>query len=328
MNVLDLFSGIGGFSLGLERAGMNTVAFCEILPFCQKVLAKNFENIPIFNDIKSLTQGRLVNELGIKKIDVVCGGFPCQPFSIAGQKKSTKDDRDLWPEMFRIIAETRPTWVIGENVSNFINLAFTRSKTDLEGIGYTVRPFVIPACAVGAGHRRERVWIIAHLNGSRLEGHGMPVRDATKHAIGGSNGTSGFTSDLNGGAIWDGSERRPEGRTWPICPKGEAVSSHDGEQGFTSNIDSNGLGGKANATAKQNHQGKREGHGWSESAIDFGSWWPDQSGMGRAIHGFSDQVDKYRKHRIAALGNSIVPQIAEFIGMSIMKFEREKNANN
>jgi len=295
MNVLDLFSGIGGFSLGLERAGMNTVAFCEILPFCQKVLAKNFENIPIFNDIKSLTQGRLVNELGIKKIDVVCGGFPCQPFSIAGQKKSTKDDRDLWPEMFRIIAETRPTWVIGENVSNFINLAFTRSKTDLEGIGYTVRPFVIPACAVGAGHRRERVWIIAH---------------------------------LNGGAIWDGSERRPEGRTWPICPKGEAVSSHDGEQGFTSNIDSNGLGGKANATAKQNHQGKREGHGWSESAIDFGSWWPDQSGMGRAIHGFSDQVDKYRKHRIAALGNSIVPQIAEFIGMSIMKFEREKNANN
>lgn len=165
MRVLDLFSGIGGFSLGLERAGMQTVAFCEINPFRRKILAKHWPNTPIYNDIRSLSYARLKKD-GIDTIDVICGGFPCQPFSVAGRKRGTKDDRDLWPEMCRIIKECQPTWVIGENVANFTNMAFTRTKIDLEGAGYEVQPLVIPACAIGAPHRRDRVWIIAHLKGA------------------------------------------------------------------------------------------------------------------------------------------------------------------
>ena len=156
MRVLDLFSGIGGFSLGLERAGMETVAFCEIDPFCRKVLKKHWPDVPIFEDIKTLRG----DEVG--SVDVVCGGFPCQPFSCAGLRQGKEDDRFLWPEMFRIIRETRPTWVIGENVAGFIGMEFDNCAADLEAEGYEVQAFIIPACAVNAPHRRDRVWIVAN----------------------------------------------------------------------------------------------------------------------------------------------------------------------
>ena len=163
MKVLDLFSGIGGFSLGLERAGMQTIAFCENDPFCQKVLQKNWPNIPIHNDIRELDGNEFRG-----KIDLICGGFPCQPFSVAGKRKGTEDNRDLWPEMFRIIQQAKPTWIIGENVANFTSMAFRRTKVDLESEGYIVQPFIIPACAVNAPHRRDRLWIVgyAKCNGS------------------------------------------------------------------------------------------------------------------------------------------------------------------
>ena len=155
--LLDLFSGIGGFSLAANWAGIKTSAFCEIDPFCQKVLKKNFPNVPIFNNITKLKRED-INE----RIEIITGGFPCQPFSVAGNQKGTKDDRDLWPEMFRIIKEFKPTWVIGENVAAFVNVAFKRTKTDLESEGYEVQPLIIPACAVNAPQRRDRVWIVAN----------------------------------------------------------------------------------------------------------------------------------------------------------------------
>lgn len=167
LTVLDLFSGIGGFSLGLERAGFETVAFCEIEPFCQKVLHKHWPDVPLAHDIRKLTYDdrklRDAEDVIFEgQIDLVCGGFPCQPYSIAGHKKGTQDNRDLWPEMFRVIQQSKPTWVIGENVTYFTNMAFTRTKSDLESEGYTVQPFIIPACAVGAPHRRDRIWIVAY----------------------------------------------------------------------------------------------------------------------------------------------------------------------
>jgi len=165
MRHLDLFSGIGGFSLGLERAGMNTVAFCEQDPYCLKKLEKNWPDIPKYTDIKQLTGEQIERELG--KIDVITGGFPCQPFSHAGNQKGKEDDRHLWPEMLRIISDIRPTWVIGENVTGLIKLALDDVLHDLEGQGYTTQSFIIPAAAVGAIHRRDRVWIIAHTNPQR-----------------------------------------------------------------------------------------------------------------------------------------------------------------
>jgi DNA (cytosine-5)-methyltransferase 1 len=168
MRVLDLFSGIGGFSLGLERAGMKTLAFCEADPFCRRVLRRHWPEVPIYEDVKKLTRRRMEKD-GIDRIDLICGGFPCQPFSAAGRKRGTEDHRDLWPEMLRIIDEWRPTWVIAENVAHFEGMAFTRTKIDLESARYEVQPLVIPACAVGAPHRRDRIWIIAHAHGAGLQ---------------------------------------------------------------------------------------------------------------------------------------------------------------
>ncbi len=140
---------------------MKTVAFVEIDEYCQKVLRKHWKDVPIFSDIK--TFGRKIFD---EPVDLICGGFPCQPFSVAGKRKGTGDNRYLWPEMFRVIQEYQPAWVVAENVRGLVSaqqgVVFEQVCSDLEGEGYEVQPFVIPACAVNAPHRRERVWIIAN----------------------------------------------------------------------------------------------------------------------------------------------------------------------
>ena len=166
-NVLDLFSGIGGFSLGLEQAGMRTAAFCEIDPFCRQILRQHWPNQPIYEDIKQLTARRL-NHDGIPNIDLICGGYPCQPFSVAGRRRGEHDPRHLWPEMYRLIRELRPRWVICENVAGHVELGLDTVLADLDATGYTATPFIIPACAIGAPHRRDRVWIVAHSRRIRL----------------------------------------------------------------------------------------------------------------------------------------------------------------
>ena len=165
MRVLDLFSGIGGFSLGLERAGMETVAFCEIEPFCQKVLRKHWPDVPIYDDIKELTNERLQAD-GITA-DIITGGYPCQPFSNAGQRQGKADDRHLWPEMYRLIKAIRPRWVIAENVAGHISLGLDAVLSDLEAIRFTCWVFVIPACAKDSPQLRDRVWIVAHTKGKQ-----------------------------------------------------------------------------------------------------------------------------------------------------------------
>ena len=170
MQIIDLFSGIGGFSLAGHWAGWQTVQFCEIDTFCGRVLEKNFPGIPIHQDIKTLTRDNIL-ENGIwrpSEPTIVVGGFPCQPYSHAGRRKGNDDDRALWPQMLRIVREVEPAWVVGENVAGLLSMdggrVFDGIVTDLENAGYSVEVFVIPACAVGAPHRRDRVWIIAHRN--------------------------------------------------------------------------------------------------------------------------------------------------------------------
>jgi len=171
---LELFAGIGGISLAAEWAGIETVAFCEQDPFCQQVLNKHWPTVPIFDDVCTLNR-KTLEEAGVlepgETVDIISGGFPCQPYSIAGKRRGTKDDRDLWPEMFRIIEELRPTWVVGENVANFANMELDRTLSDLESIGYKGQSFIIPACAVNAEHRRDRVFIVAYSNIKYVEGN-------------------------------------------------------------------------------------------------------------------------------------------------------------
>jgi len=173
LRVLDLFSGIGGFSLGLERTGgFETVAFCEIEEYPRRVLAKHWPDVPCFNDVREL-RGHHVGA-----VDVICGGFPCQPYSTAsaGRAKGAQDDRALWPEMCRLVAELRPSFVIGENVAGFQRLDLERVASDLEGIGYSVGAFIVPACAVGLDHRRDRIWIVGHADSDSQSGGAVDAK--------------------------------------------------------------------------------------------------------------------------------------------------------
>jgi len=164
LKLLDLFSGIGGFSLGLERTGgFETVAFCEIDTFCQKVLKKHWPDVPVYDDVRTLDYDGTV--------DIISGGYPCQPFSTAGKRKGAEDDRHLWPSMFSLIKKHRPTWVIGENVAGHISMGLDSVLSDLASEDYQCRTFVIPACAINAKHRRDRIWIVAH--SKKLLGDGV-----------------------------------------------------------------------------------------------------------------------------------------------------------
>jgi DNA (cytosine-5)-methyltransferase 1 len=164
MRHLDLFSGIGGFALAAQwvwGSDHEILAFCEIDEYCQKVLKKHWPAVHIIPDIREM-DGK-----AYKNVDLLTGGFPCQPFSVAGQQTGKRDDRYLWPEMARIIKEARPCWVIAENVPGIIKMELDTVLSDLEGQGYEAQAFVIPACAKDAPHRRDRVWIVANSDQSR-----------------------------------------------------------------------------------------------------------------------------------------------------------------
>ena len=165
LKMLDLFSGIGGFSLAASWTGaIETIAFCEIEPFCQKVLKKHWPDVPIFPDITKLRG----DEVGT--VDIVCGGFPCQPWSIAGEQLGECDTRNLWPATFEIISKAKPRWFVGENVPGLSDEYLDEIYTNLESEGFTVWPIEIPAVIVGSPHFRNRLWIVAHANGEGLEG--------------------------------------------------------------------------------------------------------------------------------------------------------------
>lgn len=164
MRHLGLFEGIGGFSLAARWMGWETVAWVEINPFCQKVLYKNFPEAKGYGDIKEFNGTPYRGT-----IDIVTGGFPCQPFSSSGKRKGNSDDRHLWPQMFRVVRDIKPRVVVAENVYGLLTwssgMVLEQVHTDLESEGYQVQSFIIPACALNAPHRRDRIWIVAHANG-------------------------------------------------------------------------------------------------------------------------------------------------------------------
>lgn len=168
---LDLFAGIGGFSLGLECAGMECIGQVEIDPYCNKILEKHWPDVKRLLDIKNIKG----NEF--EKVDLICGGFPCQPFSVAGKQRGKKDDRYLWPEMLRVIKLYKPAWCIIENVTGFVRMGLDTTLFDLESAGYTCQTFNIPACAINAPHQRKRIWIMAYSSTQRLQ---RPIQEGFK----------------------------------------------------------------------------------------------------------------------------------------------------
>lgn len=164
MKHLGLFEGIGGFSLAARWAGWETVAWCEIDSDCQKVLCKNFPNAKGYGDIRTINFNEYAD-----KIDIITGGFPCQPFSKAGNKSGKEHDSYLWGEMFRAIREVRPCWIVGENVANLERMGIEEMLSELENEGYSTEVYNIPAIGIGASHQRERLWIVANNNKFRLQ---------------------------------------------------------------------------------------------------------------------------------------------------------------
>jgi DNA (cytosine-5)-methyltransferase 1 len=170
---LDLFSGLGGFSLAFESAGFETIGFSETDPYASAVLKKHWPEVPNFGDVRSIpdTLRRLADVGIIPRVDVVTGGFPCQPFSVAGKRRGAADDRHLWPAMLQVLRTLielgELPWFCGENVPGIVGMVLADILSDLEATGYQCAPFIVPACAVGAPHIRDRLWIIAHATGER-----------------------------------------------------------------------------------------------------------------------------------------------------------------
>jgi len=279
---LDLFSGIGGFSLGLEATGgFETKAFCDIEKYPRQVLQKHWPHVKQYEDIKELNYERLKAD-GIDSIDIITGGYPCQPFSIAGRKKGEEDPRHLWPEYFRLVKELRPTWVIGENVSGHIKLGLDTVIKDLESEDYSVRPFSISASSIGANHQRERIWILAHSRRSqwpRAEQRGENENETRKENANQFERSSS-TSEVD---VANTNDERLQ-RQW------------QSRNQFTPRFNSS-------------RESSEEGQG----TVGQG-WWESEPNMGRVAHGIPKRVD-----RLKSLGNSLVPQIPYYIGKTILE---------
>jgi DNA (cytosine-5)-methyltransferase 1 len=293
LKVLDLFSGIGGFSLGLESTGFfETIAFVEKDEFCQKVLNKNFNNIPIEGDIRNVKGDKY-------KADVVTGGFPCQSFSIAGKQKGKDDERYLWDEMFRVIKEVQPRWVIGENVQNLINISngeiLQGIHNDLESENYEVQTFNISASSQGAWHKRSRIWIVAA--NTKCLGLSKGCKESEK-----------FKGKETSNKYINSNQRSQFGTT-----------SNQVELSNTKSIRSQGYELQHNL-----ENGKR----FSEQLCQTDTkkqptWWETESKLFGIPNGICTTMDKDRANRIKSLGNSIVPQIARELGLAIMETENE-----
>jgi DNA (cytosine-5)-methyltransferase 1 len=247
-NVLDLFSGIGGFSLGLERAGMRTVAFCEIDPFCRRVLAKHWPGVPVYSDVSKLTAEQLRSD-GID-VDVICGGFPCQDISDAGLRAGITGERSgLWGAYSRLIGELRPRYVIVENVAALLGRGLDRVLGDLAAIRYDAEWHCIPAGNLGAPHERDRLWIVAYPNEARHEGLRITGRISAQIPVDGietaySNAEK-ITRRVQFSDLRAKLERGPGGLTWKggqwpesepvICRMDDGIPDRVGRTGAAGN---------------------------------------------------------------------------------------------
>ena len=281
----DVCSGIGGFSLGFRWAALSEpVAFCEIDPYCQKVLAKNFPNIPIFNDVKELVNDQPESTRTIPDHDILTSGYPCQPFSVAGQRRGEEDERNIWRFVFEIVKRKHPTWCVFENVYGHIAMGLDQVLHDMESEGYTTQTFVVPACSLNAPHKRDRLWIVCNLADTKSEGlQGLDKRSPT------------------------------------ISTERDEITDIGTKGSRDKNVANSKCMGRESRTSVREELAREESHGKFNNRSTDGSaqerarsWWDVEPNVGRVAYGIPSRVDRLR-----GLGNAIVPQIAMQIGLSI-----------
>ena len=326
LKLLDLFSGIGGFSLGMEATKrIKTIGFVEKDKFCQKVLQKNFKNIPIEEDIRNVKGSNYA-------ADIVSGGFPCQPFSVAGKRRGKDDDRYLWDETIRVVAETKPKWFVGENVEGIINinngLVLRQVQTDLEKKGFQVQCLIIPASGIGAWHQRKRVWIIANSNSRLSIGESKEIQARGNTIDSSSKDVSNSNSRLRRGRRTEQESRANE--IWRFyTPKEKQTEQHIRSKAVGCDAlpgedvqNTNSIGLQGHSLQSDNLQKKDKSRKiFNSSFKKQQTWWQTQSKLCGVPHGISYELDSNRSNRIKALGNSIVPQIAYEIGKAIVDAE-------
>jgi len=323
LKLLDLFSGIGGFSLGLESTGgFETIAFVEKDDFCQKVLKKHWPNTTIEGDIRNVKGDKY-------EADIITGGFPCQPFSVAGKRKGTDDDRYLWDETIRVIRECKPRWFIGENVEGLINInngvVLRQVQTDLEKEGFEVQCIIIPAAGVGAWHQRKRIWILAHniSNSNSRFSIGQKKEIQTRRTSVNSSSEDVSNSNSIGLGGWNSKRCAVEGwsflsREQERCQMGSKTTRRDEH---VSNSNGKGLE-RHRSKYKLQKNGREKYFVRSSNDETRKSWWQTQSRLCRIPDGVSTRVDRNRNNRLKSLGNSIVPQIVRQLGLAILQAEK------
>jgi DNA (cytosine-5)-methyltransferase 1 len=330
MNHGSLFSGIGGFDLASEWMGWENKFHCEWNPFGQKVLKHYWPNAVSYNDI---TKSDFTIHRG--SIDILTGGFPCQPYSSAGKRLGKDDDRHLWPEMLRAIREIQPTWIVGENVRGLTNwnggLVFDEVQSEMESQGYEVTPFLLPACAVNAPHRRDRIWFIAH---AKSNGSDRASRECSETAW--RSDIDGIEQFIERGQIWDvanaTSERLGEKRSdisrsqeWSAGISDERLTSYSVHRG--SQIRRTESPASISRPSPERHGNTNDiSEAPKRSAVPGWIHFPTQSPVCSGNDGISSGLDgitfsKWRNESIKAAGNAIVPQVAYQIFQAIQQYQ-------
>ncbi|MBS1915691.1 MAG: DNA cytosine methyltransferase [Bacteroidetes bacterium] len=330
MNHGSLFSGIGGFDLASEWMGWNNVFHCEINPFCKKVLKYYWPEAISYEDIKT-------TDFTIHRgnIDIITGGFPCQPYSLAGKRKGKEDERHLWPEMLRAIREIQPRWVVGENVFGLINwsggLVFDEVQTDLEAAGYEIFPYVLPACAVNAPHRRDRIWFVAYCNGNGcITGNGENEINTSKRRL---NALSNLITGIGDGdaANAESIREQPRQSSGPDARRFEQLESTEKRGDIINNVESGIITDSDKSRRKEfdisNFTDRKRIRAGSD--FGYGSCWqdfPTQSPLCSRNDGLSSRLDgitfsKHRNESIKGYGNAIVPKVTLQIFKSIQEYE-------
>ena len=324
----SLFSGIGGIDLAAHWAGFKTVGFCEKDGYCIRILRKHWPGVPVWGDVKDVTAESFRELTGLQSVNLISGGFPCQPFSVAGKRRGKEDDRYLWPEMLRVIKEIRPSWVVGENVAGFVNLGLDDAISDLEGEGYETQAFIIPACAVEAPHERKRLFLVGYSGQRRLcwksrRGTGKEFADRYSQL------EEGFMADTSRQLLHR--DRNTGARRWhehTDSSQNVANSQRNGLQGSEPTFGKEaslrrrlaGQGCKRNVSfTRSEGLEKRQGQErqWPHPPIAGSDWWAVEPHVGRVADGVPNRMDRLR-----GLGNAVVPQQIYPILKAIADIER------